>query len=67
MIHIHQSKKNKEFWFTIKSRNGKVIATSETYKRKDGVYNAIAVVSEVGKKLNNDPSKTIVDHTMKKK
>lgn len=47
--------KKKEWRFRLKANNGKVIATSEGYKRKDGAIDgAIAV-------MNNAPNAYIVD------
>jgi uncharacterized protein YegP (UPF0339 family) len=40
MIKIKRSK-NKQFYFTVNAKNGRVLLTSETYKRKAGVFNAI--------------------------
>lgn len=39
-IRIHRAA-NKELYFTINGANGKVIVTSETYKRRQGVDRAI--------------------------
>lgn len=33
MIYIHKSK-DKQFYFTVTARNGRVLLTSETYKKK---------------------------------
>lgn len=43
MIHIKPSK-NRQHYFVIKARNGKVLATSETYKSLRSVYRAIAAL-----------------------
>jgi uncharacterized protein YegP (UPF0339 family) len=42
-LRIHRAK-NKELYFTINGGNGKVIMTSETYKRRQGVDRAIASI-----------------------
>jgi hypothetical protein len=36
--------KNKEFYFVLKAGNGEIIATSETYKSKQGCKDTIKVV-----------------------
>ena len=36
---------NGEFYFTINAMNGRVIATSETYKRRAGMDNAVSLVT----------------------
>jgi uncharacterized protein YegP (UPF0339 family) len=41
MIKINRSK-DKQFYFTVHAKNGRVLLTSETYKRKAGVFNAIS-------------------------
>lgn len=60
MIKIKRSK-DKQFYFTVNAKNGRVLLTSETYKRKAGVFNAIRAFYGVLR----TPSK-IVDTTAKK-
>ena len=38
---------DKQFYFVLKTRNGEVIATSETYKRKQGCKKGIKSVVKV--------------------
>jgi len=40
---IHRAR-NKEYFFLLKSKNGKVIATGETYKSKQSVIKAIDTI-----------------------
>lgn len=40
IIEIFQSPKNKNYFFRIKARNGRIIAQSEGYKRKTSALNA---------------------------
>jgi len=60
MIKIKRSK-NKQFFFTVNAKNGRVLLTSETYKRKAGVFNAISAACGILQK----PAR-IVDTTTKK-
>lgn len=53
-FHILRSHKNDEFYFNLVARNGKIVATSETYKRKATMRKTIA-------KIN--PSFKVVDLT----
>lgn len=62
-IIIHRSK-NKQFYFTVVKR-GRVLATSETYKRKAGCIKGIVATITVCVTL--PLSKLIIDMTAKKK
>jgi uncharacterized protein YegP (UPF0339 family) len=42
--------KNKQFYFRLKARNGRIIAQSEGYKRKAGVINALTALGKMIKK-----------------
>jgi uncharacterized protein YegP (UPF0339 family) len=65
MIHIHRSK-NKQLYFTITAKNGRVLVTSETYKKKRGIIKGIAsLLKNVNEVLEGDMGKLIVDHTIK--
>lgn len=57
---IHKSK-NKQFCFTLVSRNGNVLCTSETYKRKSSCTNAINSI------IKKSPSAPIVEKVYKTK
>lgn len=37
--------KNQLYWFRIKSPNGRILATSETYRRKASCYKAIRAIA----------------------
>lgn len=41
--------KNKELYVTVKGKNGKIIATTETYKRMLGAKNAARALKKVVK------------------
>jgi len=43
---IHRAR-NKEYFFLLKSKNGKVIATGETYKSKQSVNKAISAIFDI--------------------
>lgn len=60
MIHIKRSK-NKQFYFTVMAKNGRVLCTSETYKRKHGCLTGI---NSLVKKLKANI--TIIDKSKKK-
>lgn len=47
MIKIRRTKNGKEFYFTVHARNGKVLVTSETYRRKRNLNNGIGALEEV--------------------
>lgn len=68
MIHIHQSKKNKQFWFTVTSKNGRVLVTSETYKLKASCVRGYRSLKKVIERILNVRSKVeqVTDHTKKK-
>jgi len=68
MIHIHRSKKNKQYWFTVTARNGKVLVTSETYKLKASCIRGYRGLKKVIGALLNTKSKLeqVIDHTVKK-
>lgn len=53
---IHKSK-DKQFYFTVHSKNGYVVATSETYKTKGGAKKGIASI------ILNSVTATIVDNS----
>ena len=50
MIKILEAKNN-EFYFVIKAGNGKVIATSETYKRKRDCLKSAKLVQGLSKEI----------------
>lgn len=52
MIKIHKSKKNGQYWFTVHARNGKVLVTSETYKKLAGCENGVQSLQNVFQQLN---------------
>lgn len=62
MIKIKKSK-DKQFYFTVNAKNGKVLLTSETYKRKASVFKGI----ESLKKLMKNFDYGIVDLTISNK
>jgi len=49
MIEIFRSKKNKQYYFRVLAKNGKVIAQSEGYKRKDGAVKGILSLMRVAR------------------
>lgn len=53
--------KNKQFYFRLKSRNGRIIAQSEAYHRKAGVIN---ILKALGKMIENGGVK-VKDLTVK--
>jgi uncharacterized protein YegP (UPF0339 family) len=58
MYHIENSKDN-QFYFTLRAKNGEIIATSEMYERKESCYVGIESIKK------NAESK-IIDKTKKK-
>lgn len=46
MIKVHRSS-NKEWYYTVHAKNGKVLVTSETMKRKSGIMNGIKSLNEI--------------------
>lgn len=60
---LHKSKKNGQFYFTLHARNGKVIANSETYKKKDSCMKGIMSVAKSAPRA----ALNIIDETRKKK
>lgn len=48
---------NSEFYFYLRATNGEIIATSETYKSKQGAENGIAAVKREA------PGATVIDMT----
>jgi uncharacterized protein YegP (UPF0339 family) len=65
MIHIHRSK-NKQLYFTITAKNGRVLVTSETYKQKRSIRSAITAIRKVFKPFTEAKIiEQIIDHTIK--
>lgn len=59
MIHIRKSK-DRQFYFTVNGKNGRVILTSETYTRKMNCKLGIAAIFKLfGRTIK------ITDHTKK--
>ena len=48
---IINSAKNKELYVTVKGKNNKIIATTETYKRMQGATNAAEALKKVVKNV----------------
>jgi len=46
MIKIHKSK-DKQWYFTVSATNGRVLVTSETYKRKANCKKGIAALESI--------------------
>jgi uncharacterized protein YegP (UPF0339 family) len=61
MIKIHWSK-DKQFYFTLSGRNGKVIVTSETYKRR---RNCVFGIAAMIRALKTKPEVKVIDLTEK--
>lgn len=52
MIKILESK-DKQFYFVIQAKNGKVIATSETYKRKRDCLKSAELVEGLSREIRD--------------
>lgn len=46
MVKIHQAK-NKQFYYTVTARNGKVLVQSETMKSIKSIYKGITALNKV--------------------
>jgi uncharacterized protein YegP (UPF0339 family) len=57
---VINSAKNKELYVTVKGKNNKIIATTETYKRMQGATNAAEALKKVVKNA------VVVDKTKKR-
>jgi len=71
MINIHKSKDD-QFYFTITAKNGKVIVTSETYKKKPSAFKGIVsllrtlALEMVFNEEETQMNYKIKDHTLSK-
>lgn len=48
---IHRDRAKGTFWYCVVSRNGQVMLTSETFRRRDGATRAMESLAAAGLKL----------------
>lgn len=70
MINIRKSKDD-QFYFTVTAKNGKILVSSETYKKKPfcikGIMSLFKNLTEAVEKMDDKHTAIIVDHTLQAK